>query len=98
MNASKLMNIFTEMFFFSLFYLPKFHFKKKGGKNFSSVAICSIGIFTSAMVGRLGDTKSRKLALLIPFTGLLLEGISLVVQSYYMEVSDLKKKKFQYLK
>uniref|UniRef100_A0A0R3S1M9 MFS domain-containing protein n=1 Tax=Elaeophora elaphi TaxID=1147741 RepID=A0A0R3S1M9_9BILA len=52
-----------------------------------SVAICSIGIFTSAMIGRLGDTKSRKIALLIPFSGLVLEGISLLVQSYYMELS-----------
>ncbi|VDK87174.1 unnamed protein product [Litomosoides sigmodontis] len=52
-----------------------------------SIAICSIGIFTSAMIGRLGDTKSRKLALLIPFTGLVLEGVSLVVQSYFMELS-----------
>ncbi|VBB31154.1 unnamed protein product [Acanthocheilonema viteae] len=39
----------------------------------SSVAICSIGIFTSAMIGRFGDTKSRKAALLIPFSGLVLE-------------------------
>ncbi|CAG9533052.1 unnamed protein product [Cercopithifilaria johnstoni] len=53
----------------------------------SNVAICSIGIFTSAMIGRLGDTKSRKAALLIPFSGLVFEGISLVVQSYYMELS-----------
>ncbi|KAL3984734.1 Major Facilitator Superfamily protein [Acanthocheilonema viteae] len=53
----------------------------------SSVAICSIGIFTSAMIGRFGDTKSRKAALLIPFSGLVLEGISLVVQSYYIELS-----------
>lgn len=59
-------------------------------KIFSSVAICSLGLFTSAVIGRLGDTKSRKAALLIPFTGLVLEGISLVVQSYYMEVSDVK--------
>ncbi|VIO98105.1 T-cell receptor beta chain ANA 11, putative [Brugia malayi] len=53
----------------------------------SSIAICSLGFLTSALIGRLGDTKSRKAALLIPFTGLVLEGISLVVQSYYMELS-----------
>uniref|UniRef100_A0AAF5PUP4 Major facilitator superfamily (MFS) profile domain-containing protein n=1 Tax=Wuchereria bancrofti TaxID=6293 RepID=A0AAF5PUP4_WUCBA len=53
----------------------------------SSIAICSLGFFASALIGRLGDTKSRKAALLIPFTGLILEGISLVVQSYYMEFS-----------
>ncbi|EJD74190.1 hypothetical protein LOAG_18459 [Loa loa] len=53
----------------------------------SSVAICSLGFFTSAMIGRLGDTKSRKAALVIPFSGLVLEGVSLVVQSFYMELS-----------
>uniref|UniRef100_A0A8R1TWB8 Major facilitator superfamily (MFS) profile domain-containing protein n=1 Tax=Onchocerca volvulus TaxID=6282 RepID=A0A8R1TWB8_ONCVO len=53
----------------------------------SSVAICSLGLFTSALIGRFSDTKSRKTALLIPFIGLILEGVSLVVQSYYMELS-----------
>ncbi|KAM3717412.1 Proton-coupled folate transporter [Dirofilaria immitis] len=53
----------------------------------SSVSICVLGLFTSALIGRLSDTKSRKAALLIPFSGLVLEGASLVVQSYYMELS-----------
>ncbi|VDP12123.1 unnamed protein product [Onchocerca flexuosa] len=54
----------------------------------SGVAICSLGLFTSALIGRFSDTKSRKAALLIPFSGLILEGASLVAQSYYMEVSN----------
>ncbi|OZC05205.1 hypothetical protein X798_07824 [Onchocerca flexuosa] len=53
----------------------------------SGVAICSLGLFTSALIGRFSDTKSRKAALLIPFSGLILEGASLVAQSYYMELS-----------
>lgn len=57
-------------------------------KTSSGVAICLLGFFTSALIGRLGDVKSRKAALLIPICGLILEGISLVVQSYYMQVSD----------
>uniref|UniRef100_A0A915PNA4 Thyroglobulin type-1 domain-containing protein n=1 Tax=Setaria digitata TaxID=48799 RepID=A0A915PNA4_9BILA len=53
----------------------------------SNVAMCSLGVFTSILIGRLGDVKSRKVAMLIPFCGLALEGVLLVVQSYFMELS-----------
>ncbi|MCP9256898.1 hypothetical protein DINM_000139 [Dirofilaria immitis] len=56
-------------------------------RNFQQCFDLCTWTFTSALIGRLSDTKSRKAALLIPFSGLVLEGASLVVQSYYMELS-----------
>lgn len=53
----------------------------------STVAMCTIGVVSSALVGRFGDTTSRKTALFIPFIGLLLSDAVLALQSYFFEVS-----------
>uniref|UniRef100_A0A0N5CRC6 Proton-coupled folate transporter n=1 Tax=Thelazia callipaeda TaxID=103827 RepID=A0A0N5CRC6_THECL len=50
---------------------------------FFSISHCSFGVIASALIGRIGDVKSRKLALIIPFTGLILEGRIVIIQRFH---------------
>ncbi|CAI5452140.1 unnamed protein product [Caenorhabditis angaria] len=52
----------------------------------SSSGLCITAFFTSRYVGRLSDIKSRKLALLIPFFGLILADLSIIVQVVIPEI------------
>ncbi|MFH4975958.1 hypothetical protein AB6A40_002667 [Gnathostoma spinigerum] len=52
-----------------------------------SIVMCLLGAVSSAFVGRIGDLKSRKYALLIPFVGLILSDVTYIVQSYFMDLS-----------
>lgn len=41
----------------------------------------------ATVIGKLGDERSRKLALVIPFVGLLVADASLMLQAYFVEVN-----------
>ncbi|TKR87875.1 hypothetical protein L596_012208 [Steinernema carpocapsae] len=53
----------------------------------SSVAMSICGVVSSVMIGKLGDQKSRKVALLIPFFGLIMADLTLILQSYFEYLS-----------
>uniref|UniRef100_A0A914ZSB8 Solute carrier family 46 member 3 n=2 Tax=Parascaris univalens TaxID=6257 RepID=A0A914ZSB8_PARUN len=52
-----------------------------------SVAMSLLGGISSALLGRLGDAKSRKMALLVPFGGLILADCTLILQSFFSYLS-----------
>ncbi|VDK42236.1 unnamed protein product [Anisakis simplex] len=71
-------------------FLPVFQsliYQKCIVESFSSVVMCVIGGVSSALLGRLGDAKSRKMALLVPFAGLILADCTLILQSYFSYLS-----------
>uniref|UniRef100_A0A1I7ZFY3 MFS domain-containing protein n=1 Tax=Steinernema glaseri TaxID=37863 RepID=A0A1I7ZFY3_9BILA len=49
------------------------------------MSVC--GVFSSIMIGKLGDEKSRKIALLLPFIGLILADLTLLLQAYFEYLS-----------
>ncbi|KAK0414298.1 hypothetical protein QR680_007255 [Steinernema hermaphroditum] len=53
----------------------------------SSVVMSICGVFSSIMIGKLGDEKSRKVALLLPFFGLIMADLTLLLQSYFEYLS-----------
>ncbi|CAI4222602.1 unnamed protein product [Auanema sp. JU1783] len=54
---------------------------------FASVAICLTAMASSGLIGRVSDKRSRKKALLIPFVGLILSDVTLIVQVYFDQIS-----------
>uniref|UniRef100_A0A1I7TUV0 MFS domain-containing protein n=1 Tax=Caenorhabditis tropicalis TaxID=1561998 RepID=A0A1I7TUV0_9PELO len=62
----------------------------------SSTGLCFTAFFTSRWIGQLSDVKSRKLAFLIPFTGLFISDFTILIQviwprlsPYYFIVSEV---------
>uniref|UniRef100_A0A1I7XNT7 GCP_C_terminal domain-containing protein n=1 Tax=Heterorhabditis bacteriophora TaxID=37862 RepID=A0A1I7XNT7_HETBA len=53
----------------------------------ASISMCITGVLSSGIIGYISDWKSRKLALLIPFMGLLIADITLFMQAYFVELS-----------
>ncbi|KHN87893.1 Solute carrier family 46 member 3 [Toxocara canis] len=51
-----------------------------------SAIMCVLGGASSALLGRLGDANSRKMALLVPFAGLILADCTLILQSFFSYV------------
>ncbi|CAJ0591140.1 unnamed protein product [Cylicocyclus nassatus] len=51
----------------------------------ASICICLAGVLTSRLIGHVSDKKSRKLSMLIPFVGLLLADITLLLQAVYFK-------------
>ncbi|EPB71960.1 hypothetical protein ANCCEY_08944 [Ancylostoma ceylanicum] len=51
----------------------------------ASICLCTAGILTSRLIGRISDKKSRKMSMLIPFIGLLLADGSLLLQAMFFE-------------
>lgn len=58
--------------------------------------MCVLGGISSALLGRLGDAKSRKMALLVPFGGLILADCTLILQSFFSYVRFFLKFYFVY--
>ncbi|KAJ1374171.1 hypothetical protein KIN20_036796 [Parelaphostrongylus tenuis] len=54
---------------------------------FGSICICIAGMLTSSFIGRVGDKRSRKLSMLMPFVGLILSDIMLLLQAIFFESS-----------
>ncbi|CAB3398727.1 unnamed protein product [Caenorhabditis bovis] len=52
----------------------------------SSSGLCVTAFFTSRFIGRLSDRKSRKLAMLVPFVGLILSDLTIIVQVLLVEL------------
>lgn len=46
-----------------------------------------VGTFATILIGKVGDEKSRKAALMIPFIGLILSDVTLLLQSYFIQVN-----------
>ncbi|KAL6740995.1 hypothetical protein Aduo_014294 [Ancylostoma duodenale] len=51
----------------------------------ASICICTAGILTSRLIGAISDKRSRKMSMLIPFTGLLLADGSLLLQAIFFD-------------
>lgn len=45
-----------------------------------------VGTFATILIGKIGDEQSRKVALMIPFAGLILSDVTLLLQSYFIQV------------
>ena len=56
--------------------------------TFRSIVMTLTAIFAGTLIGKLGDEKSRKLALFIPFIGLLLADVILILLSFFLESSS----------
>uniref|UniRef100_A0A914XAI2 Solute carrier family 46 member 3 n=1 Tax=Plectus sambesii TaxID=2011161 RepID=A0A914XAI2_9BILA len=50
----------------------------------STVAISLMAMLAAPILGSVSDRKSRKLAMLLPFIGLILEDLTLILQAHFM--------------
>lgn len=57
--------------------------------GFSNLAMTLLALFTAPMVGTLSDAFSRKLAMLIPFAGVVVEDFLLIAQARYMREASV---------
>lgn len=54
---------------------------------FGSLCICIAGMVTSFFIGSLGDNRSRKFSMLVPFVGIILSDITLFLQAIFFQSS-----------
>ncbi|KAK6754234.1 hypothetical protein RB195_013309 [Necator americanus] len=53
----------------------------------ASICICTTGVLTSRFIGSISDKKSRKISMLIPYVGLLIADVSLLLQALFFNSS-----------
>ncbi|CAD6193616.1 unnamed protein product [Caenorhabditis auriculariae] len=68
---------------------PRVHTRANTVILLASSGLCLTGMFTSYVVGKIGDKFSRKLGLLIPFAGLIIADLTLIFQAHYVEISPM---------
>ncbi|VDM58552.1 unnamed protein product, partial [Angiostrongylus costaricensis] len=52
-----------------------------------SICMCVAGMASSSFIGSVGDKRSRKLSMLVPFIGIILADITLLLQAIFFESS-----------